>query len=80
MTEQKKASPPRINPYVYPILLATFGLWCFYDGWISTDVEMQKHLWFNRIVSLVLLLWAGGDFMHTRRQEKKEHPPERPTS
>ena len=83
MTEQKQTPPPHISPYVFPVLLAGFGLWCFYDGWISTDPDMQKHLLFNRIASGVLLFWAGADFIRTRRLEKaaqsKEHP-EQPTS
>ena len=72
MTEQKQPPPPRISPYVFPILLAGFGLWCFYDGWISSDLDMQKHLLFNRIASGVLLPWAGLDFVRTRRLEKTE--------
>lgn len=72
MTEQKQTPPPQISPYVFPALLAGFGLWCFYDGWISPDLEMQKHLLFNRIASGVLLLWAGLDFIRTRRLEKAD--------
>jgi hypothetical protein len=79
-TEMKehKQPPPQISPYVFPVLLAGFGLWCFYDGWISSDLEMQKHLLFNRIASGVLLLWAGLDFIRTRRLEKMEAPAENP--
>jgi threonine/homoserine/homoserine lactone efflux protein len=72
MAENKPVSPPQISPYVFPVLLAGFGLWCFYDGWISTAPEMLKHVTFNRIASGVLLLWAGLDFLRTRRQEKAE--------
>jgi hypothetical protein len=72
MAENKPVSPPQISPYVFPVLLAGFGLWCFYDGWISTDPDMLKHVTFNRIASGVLLLWAGLDFVRTRRQEKAE--------
>lgn len=70
MTEQKKPAPPQINPYVFPILLAGFGLWCLYDGWFSTDPEMQKHLLFNRIAAGVLLVWAVADFFRTRKLER----------
>ena len=59
MTETKPPAPPQISPYVFPVLLAGFGLWCFYDGWISVDPDMMKHQTFNRIASGVLLLWAG---------------------
>lgn len=82
MTEQKHAPPPQISPYVFPVLLAGFGLWCFYDGWISFNPEMQKHLLFNRIASGVLLLWAIVDFIRTRRLEvveQLEDNPEKPT-
>lgn len=69
MSEQK-AAPPQISPYVFPVLLAGFGLWCFYDGWISADPEMMKHQLFNRIASGVLLLWAVIDFIRTHKREK----------
>lgn len=72
MTAPKQAAPPQISPYVFPVLLAGFGLWCLYDGWISVDPDMLKHQTFNRIASGVLLLWAGLDFIRTRRQEKAE--------
>lgn len=67
-----KPSPPQINPYVFPVLLAGFGLWCFFDGWITTDPEMLKHQLFNRIASGVLLVWAILDTLRTRRLERKE--------
>ena len=55
MTATKQPAPPQISPYVFPVLLAGFGLWCFYDGWISIDPNMMKHQTFNRIASGVLL-------------------------
>jgi len=72
MNAAKQPAPPQISPYVFPVLLAGFGLWCFYDGWITVDPDMLKHRTFNRITSGVLLLWAGLDFIRTRRQEKAE--------
>ncbi len=79
MTEPKQPPPPpQISPYVFPVLLAGFGLWCLYDGWISSNPEMQQHILFNRIASGVLLTWAIVDFIRTWRHEKadqaKEHP------
>jgi hypothetical protein len=79
MTEPKQPPPPpQISPYVFPVLLAGFGLWCLYDGWFSSNPEMQQHLLFNRIASGVLLTWAVVDFIRTRRHEKavqaEEHP------
>ncbi|ADW17153.1 hypothetical protein Despr_0979 [Desulfobulbus propionicus DSM 2032] len=68
----RKPAPPQISPYVFPVLLAGFGLWCFYDGWLTTDPEMMKHQLFNRIASGVLLLWAAIDFVRTHKREKTE--------
>lgn len=72
MTENKPPALPQINPYVFPILLAGFGLWCFYDGFLSSDPDMQKHLTFNRAASVILLLWAAFDFIRTRKKEKSD--------
>jgi hypothetical protein len=63
--EQK--SPPEIGPYLFPTLLAIFGLWCLYDGWFTSNPKMQDHQLFNRICSLILLPWAIIDFIRTRR-------------
>lgn len=62
--------PPEISPYLFPFLLAAFGLWCFYDGWITKDLEMLEHMWFNRIASFILLPWAAYDFLKVRKYEK----------
>ncbi len=72
MTEQKASAPPPISPYLFPLILAGFGLWCFYDGWFSANPEMQQHLLFNRIAAVVLLVWAAADFLRTRRRERME--------
>jgi hypothetical protein len=68
MTEQK---PPQISPYLFPFGLFCFGLWFFYDGWISTNPDMQEHLMFNRIGSAILLPWALIDFFRTHKSEKE---------
>lgn len=68
MSENK---PPQISPYLFPIGLFCFGLWFFYDGWISTDPEMQEHLLFNRIGSAILLPWSVIDFFKTRKSERE---------
>lgn len=67
----KKPKPPEISPYVFPVLLAAFGLWCFYDGWLTTDVEMQEHALFNQVASGILLPWAVWDFYKVRKSENK---------
>ncbi|WP_136809814.1 hypothetical protein [Desulfosediminicola flagellatus] len=74
MIEEKedRPSPPEFSPYVFPAILAVMGLWCFYDGWITNDPEMLEHLTFNRVGSVVLLLWAIIDFIRTRRFEQAE--------
>jgi len=63
--------PPEISPYVFPVLLAAFGLWCFFDGWLTADPEMQKHTLFNRIASGIMLPWAAYDFLKVRKHERK---------
>lgn len=72
MTEHPPSAPPAISPYLFPLILAGFGVWCFYDGWISTNSEMQQHLLFNRIASVVLLMWAAIDFYRTRKRDLAE--------
>ncbi len=62
---------PEISPYVFPVLLAGFGLWCFWDGWISTNPAMQEHALFNRIGSAVLLPWALWDFLRVRKRLRR---------
>ena len=67
-----KIPPPEIGPFVFPTLLAIFGLWCFYDGWLTSNPGMQEHLLLNRIGSLVLLPWAIIDFIRTWRNQKAD--------
>jgi len=69
MSEEKSA-PPQISPYVFPILLLGFGLWCGYDGWLTTDPEMLEHQTFNRVAAGVLLLWGVVDLIRTHKREK----------
>ena len=64
--------PPEISPYVVSVLLAGFGLWCAYDGWISSNPDMQEHLTFNRVGSVVLLAWAAWDFRKVRKRERED--------
>ena len=62
---------PEISPYVFTALLTAFGLWCFYDGWLTVDPSMQEHYLINRIVSAVLLPWAGIDFWRVWNYKRK---------
>lgn len=61
-----------MNPYIFTILLLGFGLWCFWDGWLTTDPEMLKHAIFNRVLSAILLPWGIYDFYKLRKKQKKE--------
>ena len=74
MSDNDKEKIPQfeVGPYVFPTLLAAFGLWCLYDGWISSDPKMQEYLLFNRIGSAILLPWAAIDFFRTWRINKAE--------
>lgn len=74
MSENKKeqASPPEISPYLFPLILAVMGAWCFYDGWLTSDVEMLEHATFNRVTSGLLLPWAVIDFIRTRKADLRE--------
>ncbi len=72
MTKKKLPPPPQISPYLFPVVLAAFGLWCFYDGWLTTDPEMQQYALFNQIASAILIPWAIIDFLRTRKREKAD--------
>jgi len=69
--DKSKSGPPEISPYIFPVLLAIIGIWFFYDGWLSTEPDMQEHLMFNRVGSVILLPWAVVDFFRTRRSENE---------
>ena len=68
----KKPAPPQVSPYLFPILLIGFGLWCGYDGWLTTNAEMLEHRTFNRVAAGVLLLWGAVDLYRTHKREKAE--------
>lgn len=74
MSSQKKAipPPPTMSPYIFTILLLFFGLWCFYDGWLTSDPDMQKHALFNRVLSIILLPWSVYDFFKIRKARKTQ--------
>lgn len=82
MSEEKKkpAAPPEISPYLFPVILAFLGAWCFYDGFITADPEMLEHQTFNRVCSAILLPWAVIDFIRTRKLEKKAKQSSQDTS
>lgn len=73
MKKEQDGGPPAIkmNPYIFTLLLFFFGAWCFYDGWLTTDPEMQEHQLFNRVLSFVLLPWSVYDFFKVKKAYKK---------
>ena len=73
-TETKESA--QISPYVFTVLLTGFGLWCFYDGWLTTNPEMQEHYLLNRIISAILLPWAAIDYWRVRKYRAKAHESE----
>ena len=80
MTDENKNSlpqPPRMSPYVFTLLLLGFGLWCFWDGWLTTDPDMAEHALFNRVLSLILIPWAIWDFFKIRKRSKNKNSPEK---
>ena len=74
MTKKKDNGPPeiRMNPYIFTALLFLFGIWCFYDGWLTTDPDMQKHQLFNKVLSFILLPWSVYDFFKVKKKYKKK--------
>jgi hypothetical protein len=74
--EKNKTAVPQMSPYIFTILLIGFGLWCFWDGWLTTDPEMLKHATFNRVLSIILLSWGVYDFYKLRKKHKDKKEPE----
>jgi len=70
--KETKNAPPALNPYIFTVLLFLFGIWCFYDGWLSADPDMQKHQLFNRVISAILLPWSAYDFFKVKKSYKKD--------
>jgi hypothetical protein len=70
--ENNEPVTPQMSPYVFTILLIGFGLWCFWDGWLTTDAEMTQHATFNRVLSAVLLPWGVYDYFKIRKRQKNK--------
>ncbi|MBA3012235.1 MAG: hypothetical protein KKF12_13420 [Proteobacteria bacterium] len=72
--KEKSVAPPRMSPYVFTLLLLGFGLWCFWDGWLTTDQKMTEHALMNQVFSAILIPWAVWDFFKIQRHKKaKKH-------
>lgn len=78
-SKAKLPPPPQMSPYVFTLLLFGFGLWCFWDGWLSTDPDMAEYALFNQVLSAVLIPWAVWDFFNVKKKYKKNNtrPPDR---
>ncbi|WP_321494564.1 hypothetical protein [uncultured Desulfobacter sp.] len=73
-TQKKQTpSPPQMSPYVFTFLLLGFGLWCFWDGWLTTDPEMAEHALFNQVLSAVLIPWGIWDFFKVKKSKKNNN-------
>lgn len=70
--KSKPAAPPAMNPYVFTVLLIAFGLWCFWDGFLTSDPEMAEHATFNKVMSVALLSWGAYDFFKIRKRQKNK--------
>jgi hypothetical protein len=68
--KDKKSAPPQMSPYIFTILLIGFGLWCFWDGWLTNNPEMVEHATFNKVLSVVLLPWGVYDFFKIKKRQK----------
>ncbi len=64
---------PMMNPYIFTFLLMAFGLWCFWDGWLATNPDMEEYVvTMNRVASCILIPWAVWDFFKVRKRSKQE--------
>lgn len=75
MDEEKKkpvgnhAKRPMMNPYIFTCLLMAFGLWCFYDGWLVKESDMEAYaVLMNKVFSLILIPWSIWDFFKVRKR------------
>ena len=70
--ENNRPASPQMSPYVFTVLLIGFGLWCFWDGWLTTDTKMVEHATFNQVLSIILLSWGPYDFFKIRKRQKNK--------
>ena len=55
--EDEIAPTPFDGPWFLPLILVALTVWFTYDGWFSTDPDLQADLLFNRVGAVV---WAIG--------------------
>ena len=53
---EEQAPTPFDHPLFLPVLLGGLMLWFGYDGWINDDPDMLKHVTFNRVGFVALLI------------------------
>jgi hypothetical protein len=67
---EDEPSNPFDNPYFLPVLLASFALWCGWDGFVSDKyLERPGTLWFNRV--MFVLLGAGAAWLFRKARSQK---------
>lgn len=69
--DEKEVQPPRLNPFVFTILLFAFGIWCFKDGFMNSDPEYD-HLLFNQVMAVIFLLGGVADLIYLLWKKKKK--------
>ncbi len=54
---QRRGPPPNplYHPLFLPVLLIAFSLWFGWDGFLTSDPDMQKHQGFNRIMFYIMV-------------------------
>ena len=57
--DDETSRTPFDHPFFLPILLLLAMLWFAYDGWFTTDEEMQQWKTFNRVGAAVLFFFAA---------------------
>jgi hypothetical protein len=53
---ERRGPPPNplYHPLFLPVLLIAFTLWFGWDGFLTSDPDMQKHQGFNRIMFYIM--------------------------
>lgn len=72
---ERRGPPPNplYHPLFLPILLVLFSLWFAWDGFFTTDPDMQKHRGFNRgmfAITAALCVWVVPRGLREHREEQ----------
>jgi hypothetical protein len=54
---KRRGPPPNplYHPLFLPVLLVAFAIWFGWDGFLTSDPDMQKHQGFNRIMFYIMV-------------------------